>query len=377
MFFSSLSQSTDSQARSGLLNLSGVEIPTPVFMPVGTQATIKGVFLKDVAGMGYRLILSNTYHLFLRQGYDLAMPLHTFMNWPHAVLTDSGGYQAFSLAGRVKLSEQGVQFQSHIDGKKHLFTPESVVDYQNFLGSDIAMPLDDCPPAQADLARLRAALQRTRNWARQSLERKDRLKSDGQLSPRLHLFGIHQGGCNIPLRLQSMQEIQELPFAGIAAGGLSVGESRDEFRATLESMAPELDPSRPRYLMGVGTIPDFLLAVSVGFDMFDCVLPTRNARNGQALTMNGPLNIRNARFSRDGEPLDPACGCHACQGYSRAYLRHLFVAREMLGPMLISIHNLFFYFHFMRLLRESIEADRFSAFRAEWLLRYQAGRAPV
>jgi len=374
MFFRTLTESTDSHARTGLLGLAGVEIPTPVFMPVGTQASIKGVFLDEVASMGYRLILSNTYHLFLRQGYNLPLPLHTFMNWPHALLTDSGGYQAFSLAERVKLSDQGVEFQSHIDGKKHLFTPENVVEYQNFLGSDIAMPLDDCPPAHADESRLKAALLRTRNWALRSLQARDDLLREGRLSVRLHLFGIHQGGCNVRLRLQSLQEIQDLPFDGIAAGGLSVGESRDEFRATLESLAGGLDNARPRYLMGVGTIPDFLLSVSAGFDMFDCVLPTRNARNGQALTMEGPLNIRNARFSQDRRPLDETCACRACRSYSRAYLRHLFVAREMLGPMLISIHNLFFYFRFMRLLRDSIEADRFSAFRADWDLRYKANR---
>lgn len=373
MFFSVTHTDPSSRARAGRLRFDRpagpLTVETPVFMPVGTRASVKALWQEDLEEIGYDLILGNTYHLYLRPGDVIPEigGLRKFMAWGGAILTDSGGYQAFSLGANAEYLAEGVRFASHIDGSRHLFTPESVVDIQLGLGSDVMMVLDDCAPAGADPARLRQALDRTRDWAVASWRHYERRREEeSALDERSKLFGIIQGGVDPELRRESAEQIQSQPFHGVAVGGLSVGETRAAMYATLESMAPVLDPARPRYLMGVGTIPDFLEAVRCGFDMFDCVLPTRNARNGQLLTSRGPLNLRNARFARAAEPPDPACGCRVCRRYSLAYLRHLFSVGEMLGPQMATYHNLHFYYTFMADLRAAVRENRFLEFYAAW-----------
>ncbi len=374
-FFRVESRDGASPARTGLLtfrdSIRTISVETPVFMPVGTQGTVKSLWQEELEEIGYDLILSNTYHLYLRPGEDVIREmggLKRFISWEkHAVLTDSGGYQVFSLGDRVKFRTEGVEFASHIDGRRHLFTPGSVIDFQTLLGSDIMMVLDDCPPAHADEKRVEESLQRTHRWAEEAIQHHARLADQGVLNPEFKkMFGIAQGGLDIRRRLESLDRIQSLPFDGIAVGGLSVGETREEFHSILEGISPRLDPDRPRYLMGVGTIPDFLEAVRYGVDMFDCVLPTRNGRNGQALTSQGKIKIRNARYSTSHEPLDPECSCRVCDRYSRAYIRHLFISREMLGPELLTYHNLYFYFDFMKRMRDSIRQGRYMEFYEKW-----------
>lgn len=346
-----------------------LEVETPIFMPVGTRASVKGLWQEQLEQIGYRLILANTYHLFLRPGQDINLygGLKPFMSWEDgAILTDSGGYQVFSLSERVKFHREGVEFSSHIDGSRHLFTPESVVDYQLALGSDIMMVLDDCPPADADRLRLEQSMDRTHRWASEALSHfQDRI-SKGHDRKYGRLFGIVQGGLSFEHRRISLDAIQSLDFDGIAIGGLSVGESRSEMVEILDFLGEKLDSSRPRYLMGVGTIPDFLEAVKNGIDMFDCVLPTRNGRNGQALTSEGRLNIRNASHVGSSLPLDPSCNCNVCRRYSRGYIRHLFQVDEMLGPILVSYHNLSFFYKFMSDMRKSIRTGEFLRFYSEW-----------
>lgn len=359
----------DGQARAGVLRFAGCTVPTPVFMPVGTRATVKALWQEQLEEIGYRLILSNTYHLYLRPGrlIERMGGLKRFMSWDHAILTDSGGFQVFSLAQMVKFQEEGVLFQSHIDGSRHLFTPRTVLETQLWLGSDIMMVLDDCPPADADEKRMIDALRRTHLWAKQSIEEYERCADSGALDPSVQrLFGIVQGGIHEELRLESLAVISELPFAGIALGGLSVGESREDMYRILQSIGPRMDPQRPRYLMGVGTIPDFLEAIRNGIDMFDCVLPTRNARNGQALTSKGALNLRNAVHAESSLPVDENCSCRVCRRYSRAYIRHLFQTGEMLGPELLSYHNLAFFYHFFAEAREAIGKGTFLEFFEKW-----------
>ena len=372
-FFRELHRDVEHRARAGLLTFrSGAEevvVETPVFMPVGTQGTVKALWQEHLEELGYGLILGNTYHLHLRPGDERIARmggLRRFMGWRGALLTDSGGFQAFSLSDRVRLMPDGVEFKSHIDGSARMFTPESTLDIQRNLGSDIVMVLDDCPPGGADVPRLEAALERTHAWAARSVSYRDRLIAEGLWSEvRQHLFGIVQGGTDATLRARSVEAIAALPFSGIAVGGLSVGESRESFHDTLAVVGPLLD-ERPRYLMGVGTIRDLLEAVRHGMDMFDCVLPTRNGRNGQLLTAAGRLNIRNAVHAEDSTPIDPACECRVCARYSRGYLRHLFMAREMLGPQLATFHNLHFMHDFMRKMRQAILTDDFSGFYQRW-----------
>lgn len=373
MFFNVTHLDSATHARAGLLNFTreggDLSVETPVFMPVGTRASVKALWQEDLEEIGYSLILGNTYHLYLRPGEVVADMggLRKFMAWPGAILTDSGGYQAFSLGANVKYLADGVEFASHIDGSRHMFTPAGVVDIQTGLGSDIMMVLDDCAPADASPERLRQALERTHTWANSSFSHYEQKVEEGALDPeRTKLFGIIQGGTDPALRQESAAAIQALGFQGIAVGGLSVGESRAAMYAALKDLAPLLDPARPRYLMGVGTIPDFLEAVRYGFDMFDCVLPTRNARNGQLLTSRGPLNLRNARFARSAEPPDPDCTCRVCRRYSLSYLRHLFSVGEMLGPQMATYHNLHFYYTFMEELRAAVRENRFLDFYQAW-----------
>ncbi|MCB1138302.1 MAG: tRNA guanosine(34) transglycosylase Tgt [Leptospiraceae bacterium] len=364
--FQQLLRDPGCHARTGTLQLGSVSVETPMFMPVGTQAAVKTLDSSDLEEMGYKLILANTYHLYLRPGEAIRSfgGVKPFMDWKGALLTDSGGFQVFSLAAMRRFTGDGVEFQSHIDGSRHLFTPEKVLDIQQMLGSDIMMVLDDCPPGDADEKRLLESLQRTHDWARQSFQYYERKKEEGHFDDQF-LFGIAQGGANLKLRTESLATIQSLPFAGVAVGGLSVGETREDFYRVLHHLAPDLD-ARPRYLMGVGTIPDFLEAIRCGIDLFDCVLPTRNARHGIAYTRGGKLNLRNALHQESRQPLDQDCTCLACRRYSRGYIRHLLRAGEITALRLLTLHNLQFFFDFFSMARDAIRKGAFMPFYEGW-----------
>ena len=354
------------RARRGRLHTPHGTIETPVFMPVGTAGTVKAMLPEEVKSLGAEIILSNTYHLYLRPGHDIvreAGGLHKFMNWDRPILTDSGGFQVFSLGAMRKISEEGVKFRSHIDGSSHMLTPEKSIEVQNALGSDIMMAFDECAPYPADHSYVKNSLERTTRWLR-------RCKEAHKDTERQSLFGIMQGGMYKDLRYQSAMEIVELDLPGYAIGGLSVGEPRELMYEVLDYATDYLPKDKPRYVMGVGT-PDHLFeGVERGVDMFDCVLPTRLARNGSAMTSHGKVNIKNARFERDFTPLDHECDCYVCRNYSRAYLRHLFKANEILSSMLLSYHNLHFLVHTMQNIREAIEQDRFTEYKREFYMKY-------
>ncbi len=360
----------DGLARRGVLDTPHGLVETPVFMPVGTRATVKGVLPRDLAEMGARIVLGNTYHLYLRPGDALVARhggLHRFMGWDGATLTDSGGYQVFSLGDRCRLSEAGAEFRSHLDGSKHLLTPESAADIQARLGADIAMVLDECTafPATPDVAA--RSLERTARWAARARARHLAIAA-GQTdvvpsTPGQAQFGIVQGGVHDDLRRISAEATIAVGFEGYAIGGLSVGEPVDVMYDIVGRTTPHLPADRPRYLMGTGMPDDLVESVARGIDMFDCVLPTRNARNGQLLTRHGLLNIRNARYADDPSPVDEACRCYTCLHFSRAYLRHLASTGEMLGATLGSMHNLFFYLDIMEGMRKAIEFGSFEEFR--------------
>lgn len=344
----------DGHARAGRLVTPRASIETPAFMPVGTQASVKALTPDEVASTGARIILANTYHLWLRPGAELVSRhggVVGFMKWPHALLTDSGGYQVFSLAKHRTIDDDGITFRSHLDGTKHRLTPEEAMRVQALLGSDVAMALDECPPGGASRDVVERAMQRTTAWAKRSLQTP---RAPGQAR-----FGIVQGGVERDLRRAHLDTIAALDVDGVALGGFSVGEPSAEMYALLADIGPAMPADRPRYLMGVGTPTDLLRAIANGLDMFDCVLPTRNARNGQALTWGGRVNLRQARHSDDDTALDQRCDCTVCAIYSRAYLRHLFKADEMLGPRLVSLHNLHFYGALMRKAREMIRNGGF------------------
>ena len=355
-------EASSGNARAGHIVTAHGEVPTPAFMPVGTQASVKALSSEEVAATGARMQIMNTYHLWLRPGPERVAELgglHGFARWPHAIATDSGGFQAFSLAERTKMTEDGFEFASHLDGKRLKLTPEEAMRIQGLLGSDIAMQLDVCPPGNAAHADVLAAVERTTRWAERCL------KAQG---PGQSLFGIIQGGTNVELRLSHAETLGKLPFQGLALGGFSVGEPAEHMHRALVQIGHRLDDARPRYLMGVGTPEDLLIAVGAGIDLFDCVMPTRNARNGQAFTWAGKLTIKNARYRDDPLPLDPDCSCSACRGgYSRAYLRHLFVAGEILVLRMLSEHNLALYARLMREARAAIVAKTFAHFAAERL----------
>ncbi|AGW13464.1 tRNA guanosine(34) transglycosylase Tgt [Megalodesulfovibrio gigas] len=360
-------------ARAGLLGTAHGTLETPVFMPVGTQGTVKALGPDDLAALGPRIILGNTYHLYLRPGDERVARLgglHQFMGWNGAILTDSGGFQVFSLQGLRRIEEEGVTFQSHIDGSRHLFSPEKVVSIQRNLGSDIMMVLDECVPYGADREYTAKSLQLTTRWARRCREAHPALDR-GQL-----LFGIVQGGFFPDLRAESARQLMEIPFDGFAIGGLSVGESRAEMLDILAHTAPLLPQDKPRYLMGVGTPRDLLDGIALGVDMFDCVLPTRNARNGTLFTSFGKTNIKLAKYAEDPAPLDPACTCYTCRTFSRAYLRHLYMARELLAYRLNTIHNIHYYLDLMRQARAAILEHRFEAFRRDILAHYEDEATP-
>lgn len=353
-------------ARAGIIHTPHGSFPTPIFMSVGTQASVKGVSPEELKDLGAGIILSNTYHLFLRPGMDLvreAGGLHKFMNWDRAILTDSGGFQVFSLGDLRKITEEGVTFRSHIDGSKKFLSPEVSMQVQMALGSDIVMAFDECVPYPADYDYARQSTERTTRWAQRC---KDTMTSENQ-----GLFGIVQGGMYKDLRTRSVQELVEMDFPGYAVGGLSVGEPKELMYDMLEHTVSQLPKTKPRYLMGVGT-PDCLVeGVLHGIDMFDCVFPTRVARNGTAMTWTGRLVMKNTEYTHDFRPIEEGCGCYACRHYTRAYIRHLVRANEIFGLRLLSLHNLYFLQRFMRELRQSILEDRFTEFRSNFLASYQ------
>lgn len=360
-------EARDGRARAGRLTTPHGEVETPVFMPVGTAGAVKAVLHRDLREIGARVLLANTYHLMLRPGDALVAGLgglHGFTGWDGPFLTDSGGYQVFSLAALRKLDEEGVRFQSHIDGTAHLLSPERSMEIQQNLGADIAMAFDECPPGDAPREAVREATDRTTRWARRSRAAHRR---EGQ-----SLFGIVQGGVHLDLRETSARELLDLDFPGYAVGGLSVGEAKPGRDRVLEHLDPILPAEKPRYLMGVGTPEDLVDSVARGIDMFDCVLPTRNARNGQLFTRRGRISIRNARFRDDPRPPDPDCPCPTCRTASRAYLRHLHQAGEMTAATLMTVHNLFYYLDMMKAMRQSIRLCRFEEWRGETLRRLAA-----
>ena len=353
-------------ARRGIVHTPHGDIQTPVFMPVGTQATVKAMRPEQVADMGANIILSNTYHLYLRPGHKLieeAGGLHKFMNWDRAILTDSGGFQVFSLGKLRKITEEGVKFRSHIDGSSHMLTPEKAIEIQNSLGSDIMMAFDECAPYPADRTYVKNSMERTTRW----LQRCKDAHNDWE---RQALFGIMQGGMYKDLRKEHAKQVVDMDLPGYSIGGLSVGEPKELMLDILDDCVDYLPADKPRYLMGVGT-PDYLFeGVERGIDMFDCVLPTRIARHGMAMTSTGKLNIKNKKFEKDFTPLDHNCDCYTCRNYSRAYLRHLFKADEMLSSMLLSNHNLHFLLKMMENIRTAIEEDRFLEYKKEFYENY-------
>lgn len=361
----------DGQARRASLVTAHGVIQTPAFMPVGTVGSVKSVCPRDLKDAGTQILLGNTYHLYLRPGDELVARrggLHKFMGWDGPILTDSGGFQVFSLQDIRRISEEGVEFRSHIDGSKHFFSPEKVVSIQRNLGSDIMMVLDECVAFGADREYTARSLELTTRWARRCREAYPQGSGD-QL-----LFGITQGGFHLDLREKSRAQLAEIPFDGFAIGGLSVGESTAEMYAILRHIAPMLPADKPRYLMGVGTPMDILTGIEAGVDMFDCVLPTRNARNGTLFTSQGKVNIKRAEYREDDGPLDPACRCYACTHFSRAYLRHLYVSRELLSYRLNTIHNLTFFLDLAAQAREAVEQGRLGELKARYSAVYPAGR---
>ncbi|MFD0674335.1 tRNA guanosine(34) transglycosylase Tgt [Cohnella sp. GCM10027633] len=353
-------------ARLGRVHTPHGVIDTPTFMPVGTQATVKGMSPEELKDLGAQIILSNTYHLFLRPGHELveqAGGLHKFMNWDRPILTDSGGFQVFSLSEMRKITEEGVQFRSHINGDKLSLTPESATHVQNALGSDIMMAFDECPPYPAEYEYVKKSTERTSRWAERCQQAHRRPHDQA-------LFAIVQGGMHADLRKQSARDLTSLDFPGYAMGGLSVGEPKHLMYEMLEETVPLLPSDKPRYLMGVGS-PDALVEGSIrGVDMFDCVLPTRIARNGTLMTSQGRLVVRNAKFANDFGPLDPECDCYACRHYSRAYIRHLIKADEMFGLRLTTVHNLHFLVKLMENVRQAIREDRLRDFRDQFFDAY-------
>ncbi len=365
MVFELLHREKKTQARSGKLHTAHGTILTPCFMPVGTQGTVKAVLPSMLKESGAQIILSNAYHLFLRPGIEVIKKcggLHKFISWDRPILTDSGGYQIFSLALLRKITDEGVEFQSHIDGFRHFLTPEDVIGIQRGLGSDIMMQLDECVHYPCTRDQARVAMERTIDWA---------VRSRKVISERELLFAIVQGATYDDLRLECAKRLVEMDFPGYAIGGVSVGEPSELIYNIVGLTAPKLPEDKPRYLMGVGMPDDIIEAVERGVDMFDCVIPTRYGRNGTAFTSEGKLVVRNAPYIEDCRPLDPECDCYTCKNFSRAYLRHLFNTEEILGPELVSLHNVHFYLSISRKMREAIEKDQFPEFKKEFLGKYR------
>ena len=353
-------------ARLGRLHTPHGVIETPIFMPVGTQATVKAMTPEELKEIGSQIILSNTYHLYMRPGHDLierAGGLHKFMNWDKPILTDSGGFQVFSLGPLRKIKEEGVEFRSHLDGSKNFLSPEKATEIQNVLGSDIIMAFDECAPYPADRQYVKNSLERTTRWL-------ERCKAAHKYPEKQALFGIVQGGMYRELREQSAKEITAIDLPGYAIGGLSVGEPKDMMYEVLDYTVPLLPEDKPRYLMGVGSPDDLLEGVLRGIDMFDCVLPTRIARNGTAMTSQGKVVVRNASYAEDFTSLDPECDCYTCKNYTKAYLRHLIKCNEILGARLLTIHNLRFLLKMMENVREAIKEDRLLDYKKDFFEKY-------
>ena len=353
-------------ARLGRLHTPHGVIETPIFMPVGTQATVKAMTPEELKEIGSQIILSNTYHLYMRPGHDLierAGGLHKFMNWDKPILTDSGGFQVFSLGPLRKIKEEGVEFRSHLDGSKHFLSPEKATEIQNALGSDIIMAFDECAPYPADRQYVKNSLERTTRWL-------ERCKAAHKYPEKQALFGIVQGGMYKELREQSAKEITAIDLPGYAIGGLSVGEPKDMMYEVLDYTVPLLPEDKPRYLMGVGSPDDLLEGVLRGIDMFDCVLPTRIARNGTAMTSQGKVVVRNASYAEDFTSLDSECDCYTCNNYTKAYLRHLIKCNEILGARLLTIHNLHFLLKMMENVREAIKEDRLLDYKKDFFEKY-------
>ncbi len=363
--FEVIKESKKTKARLGKLYTSHGIIDTPVFMPVGTRATVKAMTPRELENLSIQIILSNSYHLYLRPGHNLiaqAGGLHKFMGWKGAILTDSGGFQIFSLGKLNKISDEGVFFNSHIDGSKHFISPEKAMEIQTALGSDIAMAFDECAPYPSGKYQVETAAQRTIQWARRCKE--------AHHSPSQSLFGIVQGGAFKDLRIENANKLVELDFPGYAIGGLSVGEPKSLMYEVLDYTVPCLPINKPRYLMGVGAPQSILEGVARGVDMFDCVLPTRNARNGSLFTSSGKLSITNAKYKDDFTPLDNKCKCYTCQNFTKAYLRHLYMSKEMLASILGTIHNLYFMSSLMKNIRLALSEDRLLEYKEEFLANY-------
>ena len=362
----------DGLARSGIIAMQRGEIRTPAFMPVGTAATVKAMKPEGVRASGADILLGNTYHLMLRPGAERVERLgglHRFMGWDRPILTDSGGYQVMSLGELTKTSEQGVRFKSHLDGSAHMLTPERSIEVQRLLGADIVMAFDECTPFPATDVQAASSMERSMRWARRS---RDAFDGGGDHATRAALFGIQQGSMFEPLRKRSSDALIDIGFDGYAIGGLAVGEGHDAMCGVLDYAVAMLPAECPRYLMGVGKPDDIVEAVRRGIDMFDCVLPTRSGRTGQAFTADGPINIRNARFAEDRDPIEPGCPCPTCATWDRAYVHHLVRSDEILGAMLMTEHNLWFYQRLMADLREAIATTDLKAFSANFLDRYRA-----
>ncbi|MCC2601788.1 tRNA guanosine(34) transglycosylase Tgt [Sphingopyxis yananensis] len=365
---------TDGAARTGVIHMQRGDIRTPAFMPVGTAATVKGMRPAEVRATGADILLGNTYHLMLRPTAERMARLgglHKFMGWDRPILTDSGGYQVMSLSALTKQSEEGVTFKSHLDGSRHMLSPERSMEIQRLLGTDIVMCFDECPPNGVDAKRAEASMDRSMRWAKRS---RDAFDAGEDHAAKAALFGIQQGSLDQKLRQRSADALIDIGFDGYAIGGLAVGEGQEAMFGVLDYAPQQLPQDKPRYLMGVGKPDDLVGAVARGVDMFDCVLPTRSGRNGQAFTWNGPINIRNAKYNEDQGPLDPACGCPVCQTWSRAYLHHLVRAGEMLGAMLMTQHNLHFYQDLMQAMRDAIADGQFAAFQRDFDARYKGGK---
>ena len=358
-------QAQQGHARAATLQTAHGEIKTPVFMAVGTRATVKAMDPHELEQMGCQVVLGNTYHLHLRPGEDVVRDLgglHRFMGWNKPILTDSGGFQVFSLANLRKISEQGVEFRSHIDGAKYFISPEKSMEIQMDLGSDIIMAFDECPPWPATEKQIVDSMELTLRWLKRCKERMNREQS--------LLFGIVQGGLYYDLRMKSLEQITSVDLPGYALGGFSVGEPIEEMHHLVQKVAHQLPTHKPRYLMGVGTPIDLLIAIDSGIDMFDCVLPTRVARNGTLFTSQGKISIKRTEFKVDSSPLDPECDCYTCKNFSKGYLRHLFLTGEILGSRLNTIHNLYFYFRLMEGARDAIQNGTWDTYRDQWIMRF-------
>jgi queuine tRNA-ribosyltransferase len=370
MKFKLLAKDSSTSARRGRITTAHGPIETPVFMPVGTQATVKAIDLPALSDLGADIILSNTYHLNLRPTSELIRDLgglHKFMGWDKSILTDSGGFQLFSMKDVIKVSEEGVNFQSHINGSKHFMSPERCIEIQKNLGVDIMMVLDHLTPPDISQSLMLDAMSRTSRWAKRCFDYHQENPTDQAI------FAIQQGAFSQEMRQQSAEELQEFDFDGFAVGGLSVGEEKSVMQETATFSVGMLPEDKPRYVMGVGTPADLLFLVGLGYDMFDCVLPTRTARTGKLYTSRGSLNIKNSRYTKDGAPLDPDCSCIVCQKYSRAYLRHLFIAKEVLAVMLNTHHNLHFFLNMMREARQAIEDKDFINYSRNFLAKFAQG----